>query len=229
MADTDNAVLFGTSSKFGTLTGWNPEDPTINETSQVARTTNGTADITDAKAYDTTTETTQGFTAASTTAPTVPATLGTLMGGKLVTKISIKTSATDYAKMDITGHNHASNPHESDGTKNTLTHGITLSSGFGAQNFLASTLGDACDVESSDVDITIQHRDIVTGANGNHYKGQNFQGLITCKQVFRGVPTTIADSSWKIVSAKQTGEKKDDYVTFTVTAEKWVAMTVPTP
>ncbi|HPA41105.1 MAG TPA: hypothetical protein PKV69_03755, partial [Candidatus Hydrogenedentes bacterium] len=67
-------------------------------------------------------------------APTVPATIGKLYGNYDLTGINIATSATAMAKMDLTGHNHAENAHAD--TLQQAAHGITLSSGFGAQDFL---------------------------------------------------------------------------------------------
>ena len=224
--DIDLNLPYGSPSQFGTLTGWNSGDATITETKQVATTEDEYDDVTAAKEYDTKTEVTQPFKAAALTAPDLPEYCGDILGGKLVTKISIKTKATDFVEMELTGHNHAVNAHAANSDHRLLEHGITLDSGFGAKNFLGATLGDECTIESADLDIEINHDDILNGLTGNHFAGNNYHGHLTCTMVFRGVPTSFCDASWTVIPSKATGKKKNTYASITVKAEKWIALDV---
>ena len=232
--DIDLNVAFGATSQFGATTGqsaplagWNPQDPTITETKQVATTANDVGDVTDAKEYDVTTETVQSYKAAQVAATDLPSDVGSMMAGNLVTKIVIKTSATDFVTMELTGHNHAVNAHSANSDHRKMDIDVELSSGFGAHNFLGATLGDNAAIESSEITFEVQHTDIVAGMTGSHFAGNNYQGHVTCTQTFRGTPTTPVDTTvWTVIPNKATAKKQTDYDTVTVTAERWIALDV---
>jgi hypothetical protein len=217
---SEPSIKFGTQSVFGTMTGWAGDSPSINKRSQRANVLGETGDEVASKLYDEMTETSQQFTAATATAPTLPANIGAILASKVVTSISISTSATDFAKVTMTGHQHTSNPHTS---VRNVAHGITLRAGFGATDFLGATAGSDAAVESSTCNITCQHTDIQDG-NGDHLTGNNYDARITATVVWHGVPTTPAAAGWDVTSV-ETKETPTGYLQTTVTAEK--ALTLP--
>lgn len=216
---SEPSIKFGTQSEFGTMTGWAGDSPSINKRSQRANVLGETGNEVASQLYDEMTETTQQFAAESATAPTLPATIGAILGSKVVTSISISTSATDFAKVTLTGHQHTNNPHAS---VRNVVHGITLRVGFGATDFLGGTAGDNAAVESSTCNITCQHTDIQNG-DGNHLTGNNYDARIQATVVWNGVPTAPAAAGWDVTSV-ETKETPTGYLQTTVTAEKALAL-----
>ncbi len=221
----DMGIQFGTSSQFGTLTNWAPQSPTITVAEQRANALGQYGDEVAYKLYDKRTDVSQEFVASNAaTAPTVPTNIGDLLGGNIVTGISISTSATDFVKMTLTGHNHdGTNAHTNALRK--VAHGISLSKAFGAIDFLGGTAGSAATVESSTCDISCQHEDIQT-EDGAHAAGQNYDARITATTTWHGVPTTPAGTGWSVTSV-ETKPNPQGFLQTTVTAEK--ALTLPAP
>jgi hypothetical protein len=219
----DMGIQFGTGSQFGTLTGWAAQSPTITVAEQRANALGEAGDEVAFKLYDKRTDVSQEFVASNAaTAPTVPANIGDLLGGNIVTGISISTSATDFVKMTLTGHNHDANAHAA---LRKVEHGISLSKAFGAIDFLGGTAGSAATVESSTCDISCQHEDIQT-EDGAHAAGQNYDARIQVTVTWNGVPTTVAASGWSVTSV-ETKPNPQGFLQTTVTAEK--ALTLPAP
>ena len=191
-------ITLGTTSKFGSLTGWVPNSATITTTKDRAVALDGMGDEIASALHNSTTEYTQEFVAAAASAPTVPPTIGALVGSCILTSIQISTSASDFVKMTLTGHQHADNAHAN--TLRQKAHGITLSSGFGAQDFLGGTAGENACVESSTITISVDHTDDVCGATGNHYAGNNHTGKIEASTTWIGTPSEAAGSGWGVVT-----------------------------
>lgn len=220
-------ITFGDAdSIFGTQTGWNPGGSTVNVKKSRASTIGGMGNETDSKLYDETTDASQNFNAASDSAPTVPETAGALAGDYILTSISINTAATDFHKMTLAGHNHAVNAHAD--TLQQGAHGITLSSGFGAEDFMGGTAGDSASVESSSVTITVSHVDSIGGATGAHVVGDNYTGMITATVTWIGTPTTPAAAGWDVTESPLT-KGNTAHARHTYTGTKAFNLAVPTP
>lgn len=216
------SINFGTSSKFGTLTGWAAQDANPATSTQLARTLNETGDEAASQLFDTKTDITQTFKAAVAGAVTLPAAIGALLGGYILTGINISTTWNDFATIVLSGHNHAVNPHAN--TLRQAAHGITLTAGFGATAFLGATAGPAV-LQSSTCNITIQHVD-KNGATGDHAAGQNYDCVITVTETWQGTPTTNAGSGWKVTNVTAP-ESNTDLVGTVVTAQKSIALALP--
>lgn len=215
------AINFGTSSKFGSQTGWSAQAPSVNVVSQRKVAPGPTGNAVASKVFDERTDVTQDFVSASATvAPTIPAIIGKLFGDYILTGISISTVWNDFVKMALAGHNHSANAHAD--TLQQGAHSQTLSVAFGAQDFLGGTAGDAASIESSTWNCTCDHKDDNALA-GDHVVGNNHNGHITATSTWIGVPTTPAGSGWDKVSAVTT-EAPDGHLRTVVTAEKDVAL-----
>lgn len=218
------SLYFGTNSKFGTLSGWAAQDGAPSTNKQLARVLGEMGDEAASALYDEKTEVSQNFTATSPTSA-IPAALkiGAVIGGNVVTGIHIQTVWNDYAKLSLTGHNHAANPH-TDTLRQASVDSLALASGWGATEFLGATAGDAV-LQSSDANIVCQHVDI-NGASGDHANGQNYDCVVTVTETWYGIPTVAAGSGWKVTSIVK-NEKNTDYVSVTVTAQKSLTLAAP--
>jgi len=217
-------VGFGCTSIFGEQTGWNPQNYTKKTSKQRARSLGGTGNETGSKLYDEKTDASQNFEAATVTAPTVAEIIGALVGGYILTAINLVTSATAMATMALTGHNHGSNAHAN--TLMQAAHGVTLDSGFGAQDFLEGTAGDNAEVESGNLTIALQHRDKVGGNAGAHFIGQNYDCMMTATVTWIGTPSAVSDGTWGVTESDETtGNTEDEKHTYTGT--KSVALAPP--
>jgi hypothetical protein len=219
-------ITFGTTSLFGTVTGWEAGNSSISATLQRANALASKGNEVASALFGDATNATQEFaTASGTVAPTIPATLGKLCGGYVLTGISITTSATDFVKMSLTGHNHTENAHAD--TLQQGAHSITLSSAFGAVDWFSNTLGDNACVDSSSISITCQHRDVNCGTDGDHFIGENYNGHISATVTYHGVPSDLSSTGWDVTSTDTTGENTG-FAKTTVTAEKAFALATPT-
>lgn len=213
------SIQFGVSlTPFGEPTGWVPRGPARTVVKDRANVLNGIGNEVASKLYNERTEVTQEFApASSTVAPTVPPTIGALLDEFILTGISISTSATGFVTMTLTGHQHANNAHEN--TLQKVAHNITLSKSFGSQDFMSATPGADASLESSSVEITVQHIDVENG-DGDHLVGENFDGRITFTQTWHGVPTTASGDAAITVTSTATNENNVGFLQTVVTGEK---------
>jgi hypothetical protein len=223
---TEPAIQFGTASKFGSLTGWVANNPTITVTKERANALGPTGNEVASKLHNEMTECTQEFvSASSTTPPTIPPNLGVLMDSAyILTSIALSTGP-QMVTMTLTGHNHTDNAHAD--TLQRVAHGITLSKAFGGIDFFGGTAGDNADVESSTLTIECQHNDVMD-ADGDHLVGENFDARVSGSVVWHGVPTTPVGAGWDMTS-KPTSEENTGFLKTTVTAEKALTMAPPPP
>ena len=215
-------ITFGAvDDPFGAPTGWNARGPAKNLQRDRANTLDALGNETASNLHNERTEYTQEFEAASATvAPTIPATLGALVGDCILTGISISTSGTGFVTMSLTGHQHTDNAHAN--TLQTVAHGVTLSKSFGAIDFMGATAGDNAALESSSCDITCQHIDI-TDSDGDHLIGENYDARISYSATWHGVPTTEAGAGIDVTSINTT-ENNTGFLQTSVTGEKKLTM-----
>ena len=221
---SEPTITFGSESIFGTQTGWNAGPSSEKTTKQRARSLGATGNETVGVLYDEKTDASQSFEAAAESAPTVADTIGKLVGSYILTGIQLSTSATAMAKMDLAGHNHAVNAHAD--TLQQAAHGITLSSGFGAQDFLGGTAGDNAEIESGSVSIVCQHTDKNGGSSGDHVIGQNYDCMITATTTWIGEPSVPAAAGWDVTESDET-KGNTDHERHTYIGTKTVALADP--
>ena len=195
-------IAFGAAASFGALTGWVEQSSGSTVASDRASVLGATGNEAVSKLHNAGTQVSTPYKASVTgSAPTIPATLGAIVNSLDLTGISISTTAGDFASMTLTGHNHSDNAHAASPVLRFAAHGITLADGFGAKDFLGGTAGADASVESSTINISAQHVDILAGATGNHLIGQNYNAMIEAETVWSGVPGT-ASSGWDQVSVE---------------------------
>jgi hypothetical protein len=217
-------ITYGTTTKFGTLTGWVPNGATITKSAERAVSLNGIGNEVASKTHNAGSTFSQEFQAASSSAPTIPPVLGKLVGDCILTRISITTSGTDFAKMTLTGHQHDAHAHAD--TLNQVAHGFTMSSGYGGIDFLGGTAGDNASVESSTLTIQCGHTD-TTDASGDHLIGQNHTANASANTTWVGVPTTGIGEGWDEVELGSTTESNTGHVRTTFGGIKSLTLAAP--
>ena len=162
------AATFGASGLgFGAQSGWVIQDSTADDENKRANVLNESGIESTSKLHDQTTQVTTTYKAADVNStPTIPA-LGSLIGGAIVTSISVSTDAEDFATMTLTGHEHIDGDH---GSVRTFSHGMSLDAAFGASAF---GVGGGDSVRSSECTISCEHIDVPDGS-GNTKAGENY-------------------------------------------------------
>jgi hypothetical protein len=205
---TDKAVTFGATDGFGTIAGWELQSSSGQLGYDRATALNATGDNEAVQLFNAKTEVSATYKCVSNT-NTIPADLGAIVNGYVLTGIDINTTAEDYATMTLTGHNHAANAHAS-GLR-TCTHGITLAACFGATDFLGGTAGDAGDAaapQSGSISIKCDHVD-ENDATGGHFCGENHNAVIEAKTTWLGSPAVTAAKGWDVTSTPDDGNTEN--------------------
>ena len=214
-------ITFGAAASFGAQTGWNENSSGVNVASDRGVSLDEIGNEAASQLHNERTEVSTNYASAATAAPTIPATLGAIVNSLVLTGISVQTSGTGFATMTLTGHNHTDNAHGASPALASVAHGISISAGWGGEDFLGGTAGDNAAVESSSLDITCEHTD-VTGATGNHLVGDNHGPKISATTVWNGAPASPVGEGWDKVSVA-TETTNQGFLKTTVTAEKSLA------
>lgn len=212
-------IAFGSEQPFGTLTGWKYTSASVTVEKQRANAIGEIGNEVASQLYSEQTNVTASFVAAALTAPTIPATLGAVVNGYILTSIQVSTDREGFATMTLTGHNHTANAHTT-GEK-SVAHGITLTSGFGAQDFMGGTPGSNASVKGGSITIECQHADENDNA-GEHLVGENYTPMITAETEWVGVPSAAAESGWDVTS-KPNPTSNTAFETYSVSGTKALA------
>ena len=216
-------ITFGCAESFGDLTGWNEQSSSSSVISDRARTLDKDGNQAASTIYNERTEVTTSYEANATASVSIlPASIGDLVNSLIVTGIDVTTSATAFATLSLTGHNHTDNAHTSSPALNKAAHAITDTVGFGAVDFLGGTAGANADIESSTLSISCEHSD-VEAKDGKHLVGENYDGKIVATTVWNGVPTTASAAGWDKVSTV-TETTNTGHLKTTVTGEKAISL-----
>lgn len=196
----DKVITFGAAQSFGAVSGFNEQTSSVAVSKSRASAHNAVGVEVVSSLYDERTDVSTPYkvSSAATTA-ILPASIGALLNALIVTDIKVNTAAGDYAGVTIGGHNHAANAHAASPALTSWVHGIALTSGFGATDFLGGTAGDNASVKSSSCTIKCDHVDEI-GATGDHLVGNNFNPMVEAEVVWVGVPTTAVGAGWDSVS-----------------------------
>lgn len=196
------AALFGTTGGFGTITGCAliSDDPVTK--SDRARAQGTAGDELASNLHNTMTEYTSTYEINNATNGVKALILGSVLNSRVITKIAIKTQASDkYNMVEISGHQHGTNPHLNASMKQIAISGLVTADvvPYGAVDYLGGTVGAAAALTSGDITLECQHDD-KTGPDGNHVVGQNFDAMATANSDYVGIPTTAAGTGWKVTS-----------------------------
>jgi hypothetical protein len=216
----DKAITYGASEGFGTITGWNAQG--TKDATQEERLTahEDKGDEVASKLVGEKQEVKSEYECESDT-NTIPADIGALVNALILTEISLSTDK-GAAKMSLRGHNHTANTHAAAPALRVATHGMTITSAFGAKDFLGGTAATDSAVVSGTCTIRCDHHDQDDG-NGDHLVGENCNAMIECVTTWSGIPTTAAEAGWD-VTVESTEDESTGFVKTVVTGTKKLAM-----
>lgn len=218
---SDPAVTFGANQLFSTLTDFVHKNTEIAVKKERVGTNDEDGDEVISKLFNEMTEARADLEArVYASGPAIPSQIGALLATYMVTELTISTERKQPVKMSLDSHNHTANPHIDDRKK--ATHGITLSKGFGAIDFLGATAGAAATLKSSRIRIYCSHKD-EEDQDGDHYVGENHTAMIEVEEIWCGVPTTAVGSGWDNPEAVTTRDS-EGFLETRVTAIKAVVM-----
>ena len=148
---------------------------------------------------------------------------GSVKNSKLVETVSISFTAGEFPEITVTGHNHASNPHDT-GLATFVGTGIVTTSNEGVtvEDFLAIGSGDSC-VTSATIDFSLEHVDKMCG-DGTHAVGANMNGRVDVTLDYLGT-VTGSPAGW-VVDSSAASDQSKDFDTASVTAHKFLTRTV---
>lgn len=215
--------VFGANSGFGAITGWDLQSTSETVVSERAQAFGKTGNESDSELYDKRTNVTSTYKAKanySVAAPTVPAAIGALLNSRLLLSIQLNTTFNGFVTMTLTGHKHEDGTDGSD--LRSIAHGISLTKGFGANEFgLTSGLSGDSTMESS-VTISCDHEE-VKDANGDTSQGENHNPRIEASITRLGaMGTNTAPSGYDLVSEEPKTENTG-FNSFTVQLYKALA------
>lgn len=220
----DAVVTFGAAATFGALSGWEEQSSTSNVVKDRVAVLNELGNEAADNSINERTEVSTTYRAGATGATTIlPAAIGDLLNGYIVTGISVRTSADGFVEMTLTGHNHTSNAHAVSPALRKGTHSIALTGGFGATDFLGSTAGSNATIVSSSCEITCEHTDEIAG-DGTHFVGQNHNGKIVVTTEWVGTPSAVGATGYDVIGT-DTGTDNQGFQRTTYRAEKGLAVT----
>jgi hypothetical protein len=189
-------------SRFGTITGWKKQSSSENTVVNRANAFDGIGNESQSELYDGRVEVTEEWKSdLTTTAPTIPASIGAVTNDYVLTGITVSTVNNDFATMTLTGHKHEEG---SDGTLKSVSHGITMSRGFGTSAF-GSTGGES--IDSSSATIELDHAE-VADAGGNTARGENHNPRVSITVTVLGTGVT-APSTYDTISVSADSTNTD--------------------
>jgi len=218
----DKAIDYGASEGFGAIAGFDSHGTEDNTTNQRATATDENGDEVASSLYDEKREVSGEYECNNDT-NTVPAAVGALVNGIILTGINISTAEGRYATMSLQGHNHTENAHAAEPALRTGTHGETLAKAFGATDFLGGTAGDNASCIEGSIAITCEHVDQNDG-DGDHLVGENYGAKMEARSVWSGVPSVTAGDGWDVTTETETDEQTGFKKTTVVGVQK-IAMT----
>ena len=116
---------------------------------------------------------------------------GDVADSKKPVSLTINYTAGEYATVNITGHQHAENPHAAGFAEGyaDVSAAIPASSGFGVPTWTGQSTGSDCEFNSATLSFTCNHVDR-EGAAGDHFVGKSitFRAELTIEAT--GTPAT---------------------------------------
>jgi hypothetical protein len=157
---------------------------------------------------------------------TLLTTFGDVFDSKKVVGMSINFAAGEYATLNITGHQHAENPHISaiDEGYADASAAVPSGAGFGVPTWTGQTDGADASPVSATLTFSFTHTDRV-GADGDHFVGKNTLCRVELTVEWVGVPTTATATGWETMS-EGGNDSNQDFDGYTYTAERYFDLTV---
>lgn len=210
----DKTITYGASEGFGAFAGWEAKgtQDSTNKTRAIATSDKG--DELASNLHDERREVSSEYECNNDT-NSIPASIGALVEGLILLGINITTSGERYARMSLSGHNHANNAHASSPALRTATHGITLAKAFGATDFLGGTAGENASAIEGSINIQMDHNDQNDG-DGDHLVGESCNPRMEARTVWSGVPSVAAAAGWD-VTVESTEDEDTGFVRTVVT------------
>lgn len=181
------ANVFGASSGFGALTGWNLQKVSDPKSRKRAIATSKTNNETDSNVYDERQDITATYKAKTNyaaAAPTIPALIGALVNTYILTSIRLSLSASGFVTMVLAGHKHTASGASDGSDLRSIAHGISLSKGFGAGGLYegAGALvpgGTFESIRSAELVIECDHEEDGGDSDGITTQGENHNPRIS--------------------------------------------------
>lgn len=217
----DPTITFGADQLFSTLTSFVHKTVDVETKRERAATNDEDGDELISILFNEMTEAMAELEAkVYASGPAIPSVIGSLLGGYLNTELEITTQNKAPVMLRVVGHNHANNAHVDNRRK--ATHGISLTKGFGAIDFLGGTSGSDASVKSSRCRIYCDHKD-EENEDGDHLIGQNYHAMIESETVWNGVPSSAIGAGWDNPTVK-TRRNNEGFLETVVTGIKAVVM-----
>lgn len=200
----DKVIDYGASEGFGAFAGWESQGTTDSKGQTRAVALDDQGEEAASQLHDEKQEVTSRYVCNNDT-NTIPAEIGALVNGLILTSIAIRTSPDGFAEMTLTGHNHTENAHAESPALKKAAHGITLAKAFGVTDFLGDSDGTNDSAISGEVTISCEHADQNDG-DGDHLVGENHGGKIDAKTEWCGDHTVVGTGFDLTINPSETDE-----------------------
>ena len=135
-------------------------------------------------------------------------------GGKVsnsycITEIGIETTYNDYPTINFTAHNHGSNAHADDRNTYAVSIPASFTGAIGAYDLAGLAADEVC-ATSSSYTLSMNHVDAEC-STGEHWTGQNIQGMESCTVEYIGQIATFTIADWTVTgySINDSNEAQD--------------------
>lgn len=143
---------------------------------------------------------------------------GQIRNSWMITSVAIGYSQNNWPTVAVTGHNHDSNPHDTDLA--VYSPSVALSGGFGCPDVLTNSAAATSATVSESYTLAADHVE-ADGNTGNHFAGATLNGKETLSSEYVGTPTLV-DTGWYLTSSPA-GDSNTEFDTTSVSYEKPVA------
>jgi len=150
---------------------------------------------------------------------------GAVSNGYLITEWTVNSVQNSRPSIDVTGHNHAVNAHIDDRNTYAASAAIKtlLTGALGAYDF-AGLSGDEVCVLSSTYTLSLNHIDLECD-QGDHWVGQNIQGIERCVVNFTGLNETFTIADWTVTGYQAAGDSNQEFDVSSISFERLVTRT----
>lgn len=148
--------------------------------------------------------------------------VGSVENGYIVTSVSVSTTFDDYPEITVEGHQHAVNAHTDNRNEYSIPDDMKsiLTGAVGAYDFSGLASDPTC-VQTSTYTLAVNHVDAECGT-GNHWVGQNVEGMESMEVNFIGLNTTyVLGDDW-VITGYTADDSNDDFDTSSISAERLV-------
>ena len=216
--------FFATTSPFGSLTGWEPQNDNPSTARQRAQALGADGDEIAHHEYDDKTSVSANYVCKADNA-TIPK-YGDILSGYHVDQVSVSFSNQAFVTMTITGHKHGSTAHPACRKyTGTLTE---VASMFGCPSTVPGcTIPSGAGVNSITYTLTGQHVDVPNGS-GNFLAAGNYDGVETVDVELCDNGEITPAHGWTLMTSSH-GRSNTAATTTSASLEHHLSGTNPTP